>query len=363
MKKDFQLAIEYVDPRSLKPYAKNARVHDEEDIQAIRESIRVFGFNDPVGVWGKRNLIVEGHGRQIAAIEEGLPLIPIIHLDHLNDEQQRAYRLAHNKTAELSFWDKALVKNELKGIGKIKMQAFGFSLTDLLAPEEPEPEPEQAEPETENDEDDAGYYGDERERTYDAYNLHDYDPHRVSGYYDFPIIRRCDYIPEKLIGFNYLLSTEDRSAGVHFFIDDYQFERLWNNPQIYVEKLKQFPCALTPDFSLYMVMPLAMKVWNVYRSRLIGQIMADAGIPVIPTLQWAGPETYSFVFDGIEGGGTVAVSTVGVMKDAEAKKTWRAGMEKALEYIQPKTVVCYGAKIDFDFGKVDVVTIKARDFT
>ena len=360
MKKDFQLAIEYVDPRSLKPYAKNSRVHDEEDIEAIRESIRVFGFNDPVGVWGKRNLIVEGHGRQIAAIEEGLPLIPIIHLDHLNDEQQRAYRLAHNKTAELSFWDNKIVKNELKGIGKINMQAFGFTLPDLMKLDEDDPQPSGKEPEAE--EDDGGYYGDERERTFDAYNLHDYDPRKVAGAYDLPILKRCDYIPEKLIGFNYLLSTEARDAGIHFFIDDYQFERVWNTPGIYVEKLLAFPCVCTPDFSLYMDMPKAMKIWNVYRSRLIGQMMQTMGINVIPTLQYAGADTLDWCFDGIEGGGTVAVSTVGVMKDAAARKTWAAGMERALQQIKPKTVVCYGAEIDFDFSPAHVVTIKARSF-
>ena len=59
----------------------------------------------------------------------------------------------------------------------------------------------------------------------------------------------------------------------------------------------------------------------------------------------------------------MAVSTVGVMKDKAAKKLWRAGMDKAIEYIQPKTVVCYGAKIDYDFGSIDVVTIKPREFT
>ena len=72
-----------------------------------------------------------------------------------------------------------------------------------------------------------------------------------------------------------------------FFIDDYQFERVWNDPYTYIERLREFPCALTSDFSLYLDMPMAMKIWNVYRSRLIGQMMQDADIVVIPTLSWA----------------------------------------------------------------------------
>ena len=346
----YELAIEYVKPTALKPYKKNARKHGDEDVSAIMQSILDFGFNDPIGVWGESNTIVEGHGRLIAAQKLGMESVPIIHLDHLNDEQRRAYGLAHNRTAELSEWDEAVKEAELKAIESYDMSEYGFAAGSILDFDEKE------------DEED-GYYGDERERTYDAYNLHEYDPNRTSGFYDIPIARRCDYIPTSLIGFNYVLSTDNRESGVHFFLDDYQFERIWVSPQLYIEKMKEFPCALTPDFSLYMDMPLAMKIWNVYRSRLVGQIMYDAGIQVIPTLQWAGPDTYGFTFDGIEGGGTVAVSTVGVMRNKEATKAWKAGMEKALEYVRPKTVVCYGTETDFNFGDVDVVTIKQREFT
>lgn len=355
--KDFELAIEYVDPRSLKAYKHNARRHETEDIEAIKQSIRDFGFNDPVGVWGKANNIVEGHGRQIAAVDLELPKIPIIHLDHLNSEQRRAYALAHNRTAELSEWDEAVKKSELKAIKSYDMIAYGFSPSDLLD-FDGEDDEDSAEPE-----DDSGYYGDERERTFNAYNLQDYDSTRVAGPLDLPTLKACSFVPTELIGFNYVLSTKERDKGVHFFLDDYQFERIWNDPHEYIQKLMDFPCVLTPDFSLYADMPRAMKIWNVYRSRLIGQMMQDYGINVIPTLQYAGADTLDWCFEGIEGGGTVAVSTVGVMKDGEARGLWAAGMRRALEIIQPKTVVCYGAEMtDFDFSPAEVVTIKARAF-
>lgn len=352
-----RLKIEYLPIGKLKPYSRNARVHDDDDVNAIAESIEDFDFSDPIGIWGPENLIVEGHGRLMAAKKAGLKEVPCIRLDHLNEEQQNAYRLAHNKTAELSFWDNKLVKEELKSIGSINMKKFGFDLPDILKADGADPEEDPEEFDAED-----GYYGDERERTFDAYNLHEYDPQRTAGPYELPVLERCDYVPEDLIGFNYMLSTTRRDAGIHFFLDDYQFERIWGNPQQYIEKLCEFPCVLTPDFSLYLDMPMAMKIWNVYRSRLIGQIMQDAGIQVIPTLQWAGSDTFGFVFDGIESGGTVAVSTVGVLKDKEATKIWCEGMDKAIECVRPKTVICYGAKIDYDFGSVDIVTIKSREF-
>lgn len=127
-----ELRIEYHDPNELKPYENNARDHKEEDIEAIRESIREFGFNDPIGIWSDENLIVEGHGRQLAAIAEGLDSVPCIRLDHLTDEQRRAYALAHNKTAELSMWNFGKLEVELAGIQKFDMSALGFKPIDWM---------------------------------------------------------------------------------------------------------------------------------------------------------------------------------------------------------------------------------------
>lgn len=111
---------------ALKPYERNARKHAQEDVAAIAESIREFGFNDPIGIWGKENLIVEGHGRLMAAKELGMKEVPCIRLDHLTDEQRRAYALAHNRTAELSSWDEEMLNLELGDIGDIDMDLMGF---------------------------------------------------------------------------------------------------------------------------------------------------------------------------------------------------------------------------------------------
>ena len=110
------LKIEYIDPRKLKPYERNARKHEDYDVEAIKASILAFGFKDPIACWGKDNLIVEGHGRQKAALELGLDRVPIFHVDDLTDEQRRAYALAHNKTAELSRWEPELLEAELLDI-------------------------------------------------------------------------------------------------------------------------------------------------------------------------------------------------------------------------------------------------------
>ena len=125
-----ELKIEYMALDKLKPYEKNARKHQEADLSTIKASISEFGMSDPIGVWGKGNIIVEGHGRYLACKELGIDEVPVIHLDHLTDEQRRAYTLAHNKTAEMSEWDFDLLGDELADILDIDMSDFGFDLSD-----------------------------------------------------------------------------------------------------------------------------------------------------------------------------------------------------------------------------------------
>ena len=125
-----ELKIEYITLDKLKPYEKNARKHQKADLSTIKASIKEFGMSDPIGVWGKDNIIVEGHGRYLACKELGIDNVPVIHLDHLTDEQRRAYALAHNKTAEMSEWDFDLLGDELADILDIDMSDFGFDLSE-----------------------------------------------------------------------------------------------------------------------------------------------------------------------------------------------------------------------------------------
>lgn len=119
-----QIAVEYVKTDTLRPYENNARHHEQFDVNAIKASIEEFGFNDPIGIWN--GTIVEGHGRLMAALELGLAEVPVIRLDHLTDEERRAYALAHNKTAELSSWNFNMLESELAALGAIDMKQFGF---------------------------------------------------------------------------------------------------------------------------------------------------------------------------------------------------------------------------------------------
>ena len=128
-----KLEIVYLDPHELTPYENNTRKHTPEDIDQIKESIQANGFNDPIGIWGEKNLIVEGHGRQIAALEMGLDKVPCIRLDHLTETQRRDYAIRHNRTAELSGWDFAKLEEEIAAleIDGVDLSGLKFELDGL----------------------------------------------------------------------------------------------------------------------------------------------------------------------------------------------------------------------------------------
>lgn len=83
------------------------------------------------------------------------------------------------------------------------------------------------------------------------------------------------------------MSSKQNNCGVHFFLDDYQFQRLWNTPDRYIESLQKFSCVLSPDFSLYTDYPTALQIYNHYRKHWIGAYLQLYGIEVIPTICWS----------------------------------------------------------------------------
>ena len=127
--------VENLPIASLTMHKNNAKLHPQEQIEQIKESIRLYGFNDPIGIWGKKNTIVEGHGRYMAAKEMGMQEVPCIRLDHLTDKQRREYMLVHNQTTMNSGWDFDLLSDELDGLDFDGFD-FGFDL-DTDAGDEP----------------------------------------------------------------------------------------------------------------------------------------------------------------------------------------------------------------------------------
>ena len=137
-----KLEIEYLPIGELTPYSGNAKKHPAEQIEQIKRSIEEFGFNDPIAVWGEKNIIVEGHGRLIAAQEMGIEAVPIIRLDELTDTQRRAYTLAHNKLTMNSDFNLDILQMELEDLSDIDMKEFGFDIAAFDVSDETDDEKE-----------------------------------------------------------------------------------------------------------------------------------------------------------------------------------------------------------------------------
>ena len=107
--------------------SKNARVHSKRQIDLLRRSIQRFGFVNPILI-DKNRRIIAGHGRVKAAAEAGLSSVPTVQIDHLNEEEIRAYIIADNRLAEKAGWDKDLLAIELQELTEIgfEIEFYGF---------------------------------------------------------------------------------------------------------------------------------------------------------------------------------------------------------------------------------------------
>ena len=126
--------MEKVKIADLKPYPKNARTHSPKQIRQIAKSIKEFGFTNPVLI-DKDNCILAGHGRVEAAKLAGLTEVPAVVINHLTPAQKKAYILADNRLAELSGWDKNILKVELEELQRIEDGDFDLTLTGFDTPE------------------------------------------------------------------------------------------------------------------------------------------------------------------------------------------------------------------------------------
>jgi len=128
-----EIQVQYVSPDVLRPYAGNTRTHSKQQIRLIANSIKRFGFNNPILISDTFE-IVAGHGRWQAAKLLGLTSIPVAVLSSLSDAERRAYVLADNKLAELAGWDRDMLAIELQGLLDLKfddLELTGFSLGEI----------------------------------------------------------------------------------------------------------------------------------------------------------------------------------------------------------------------------------------
>ena len=166
------------------------------------------------------------------------------------------------------------------------------------------------------------------------------------GEYDIPALQPVS-LDKRLewIAFHQALklpSEERNRYGVHFFLDDYLFERVWHDPPRYALFLRDFAAVMTPDFSLFTDWAKAVQVYNHWRKHQLGAYWQNVGVRVIPSICWSDADSFAWCFDGEPQGGTVAVSSVGTQKNPIAKKLFLSGYQAMMERLQPSKIIFFG---------------------
>lgn len=126
MKKN-NLKVVFLSPDDIVPNPNNAKIHTGEQIEQIKESIKDFGFNDPVAI-DENNMIIEGHGRYMASKELSLEVIPVIILSGLSEEEKVAYSLIHNQLTMNTGFEYDLLKGEIESINSFDMTKYSFDI-------------------------------------------------------------------------------------------------------------------------------------------------------------------------------------------------------------------------------------------
>ena len=137
--------------------------------------------------------------------------------------------------------------------------------------------------------------------------------------------------------------------GVHFFVDDYRFNGIYNNPEKSLRKYSQYAFLLSPDFSTYADMNLWRQLESVAKNRWCGCYWQEQGLTVIPTISWSTPRSYEFCFDGVEKNSIIAIGMIGCKQN---KKEFLRGYDYMLSKIDPEAVICFGTPFDEMRGNI-----------
>ena len=163
-----------------------------------------------------------------------------------------------------------------------------------------------------------------------------------SNKYQFPIIKKQDVDIDKIEFISYsntkVNDTENKNKTVHFFTYDWKFNNVYECPEETIEKLSQYKYLLSPDFSLFIDMPIALQIESVFKNRWCGAYWQSKGLTVIPTVSWSDEKSFDFCFDGIEEGSVVAVCTYYRENEEES---FMLGYNEMLKRIKPSAVICY----------------------
>lgn len=170
---------------------------------------------------------------------------------------------------------------------------------------------------------------------------------KLVGAYNMPQINPYNKdVPNVFITSHEARSFKRHDVGILFYEDDYQFDRLWNEPIKSTEFLKQFRCIVGPDYSQFLNMPYAARIWNNFRNKMLMAWMQKQGMNVIPNVTWSDTDSFEYCFDGLPTGSVISINSLGMQSNSDSYYFWKRGYEEAIARLEPSRIIRYGQKMD-----------------
>ena len=172
----------------------------------------------------------------------------------------------------------------------------------------------------------------------------------------YPELQPVCIIPDEVVGFNEKNSVKNpEQYYLDHFIDDYHFERVWNNCDKYLAAYRRFKGVIGTDYSVYRDMPLWVRKYNVGRNRTIAYYLQKNNISIVPVASWAYLEDFEWCLDGLPKDSSIAISTNGCMSNFVSKTTFLDGIDLLQEILRPKFLIIAGgplAELDKKYSNI-----------
>lgn len=189
---------------------------------------------------------------------------------------------------------------------------------------------------------------------YENCNIGVFSKEHTAGKYDIPIIQPLHELDcKEFIGFD-TNKEKHLDKGIHFFLHDYQFERVWRSLGHYTDILSRHPCVFAPDFSPYADFPKIIQIYNHYRKHYCAAYWQLHGLTVVPVITWSFPESYDFCFEGEPQDSIVAVSSVSVMNSREGRKLFLDGFDEMMKRIHPRRIL-FNGKVPDELTRLNII--------
>jgi hypothetical protein len=188
-------------------------------------------------------------------------------------------------------------------------------------------------------------HGSNRRDRCDVSNFRLLDGLTLVGPHDIPKIGPCRLVPSKMIVFSEAMRMRraDPDAWVHFYEDDYRFQRLWRAPETYFPRLRSFAGVVSPDFSLYRNMPAADRIHNTHRNQLLGARLQTDGANVIANVRLSGRASIPYALAGAPRNSTIALGLHGCTKNKSNRRHVVEEIALICHELAPANLVAYGS--------------------